>query len=160
MGKKADADHTPERDRQPQRVPGQRDQDNAETVVPPLDPSLSDAMAAQQERLRQFSEEHGLKEIAERLRKAKPEPQDPTPRRKPRKQGGGRKPLFDEQQKTWLQEKYSLDLKTSPRLARHKEALPHVEKLAETEYGILAGPDTLLDQIIRPVLLAYFSMEK
>jgi hypothetical protein len=39
-----------------------------------------------------------------------------------------------------------------PLLAKHEAAIPHVKELAKTEFGIEAGRNTLLDQIIRPVL--------
>ena len=51
-------------------------------------------------------------------------------------------------------------MKVDPQWAKHDGAVSLVQKLANNEFGIEAGRDTLLDQIIRPVLLAYFSMEK
>jgi hypothetical protein len=83
-----------------------------------------------------------------------PSTQEPTPQqRKPRKRGGGRRPMFTAQQQQWLREKYSSDLKADPLLAKHEAAVAHVQNLANNQYGIEAGRDTLLDQIIRPVQL-------
>jgi hypothetical protein len=125
-------------------------------------PEQRAAMARMQERLRNSplqteEERERLRLIGERLQLRKPDteppqPPEPTPQRGKRQRGGGRKPLFDEKRKTWLQKKYSRDLRRDQRLAKHDAAVPHVQKLAKDKYGIVAGRNTLLDQIIRPVL--------
>jgi hypothetical protein len=127
-----------------------------------LTPEQRAVMARMQERLRKSAlqteeERERLRLVGERLKLRKPDteppqPQEPTPQRGKRRRGGGRKPLFDEQRKTWLQKKYSRDLKKDQRLAKHDAAVPHVKQLAKDKYGIAAGRNTLLDQIIRPVL--------
>lgn len=112
---------------------------------------------AQAESLRQLGKKLGLTQFAEDLKKLReagtPTPQEPTPpEQKPRKQGGGRKPKLDAKQQKLLQKQYSRDLKKDPLLAKHDAAVPHVQKLAKTKYKIDVGRNTLLDQIIRPVL--------
>jgi hypothetical protein len=122
----------------------------------------SPRLAAEQERMRLIGERLGLNLIAERFKGvgAPPSPQEPTPHRRKRERGGGRKPKFTAQQQKWLQKQYRRDLKVDPRLKKHDGAVAHVKDLARNKYDIVAERDTLLDQIIRPVLLAYFSMEK
>ena len=121
MGK-GSRDHTPKRKRQPQRAAVERDQDEANKPVRSLDPfsPFAKRMRADQERLRRFAERHGLAEAEESLRRfgeksglkqfaeaverrnaktSPPSPQQPTPRQaKPRKEGGGNKPLLSEKQ--------------------------------------------------------------
>jgi hypothetical protein len=96
------------------------------------------------------------RQFAEMVRNAKTAapspPPPPPPQRKPRKPGGGRKPKFKAQEQRWLQATYSRHLKKDRRLANRKLAVDHVQKLAMTEYGIEVGRNTLLAQIIRPVL--------
>ncbi len=122
-------------------------------------------LKAVQENLQRIGEKHGLKaaqenlrrigeklgRVSETLRKAKTAPPSPQKPTRQRRKGGGRKPLFDEKQRTWLQKQYSHDLKTDPRLALDKIALPHVKGLAKTKFGIVAEDSTLLRQIIRPM---------
>jgi hypothetical protein len=118
------------------------------------------ALAYVQERLRKSpwqteEDRERLRLLGERLQPRKPatEPPPPTPQPGKRRRGGGRKPLFDEKRKTWLQKKYSRDLKKDPRLAKHDAAVPHVIQLAKDKYGIAAGRNTVLEQVIRPMLL-------
>ena len=96
------------------------------------------------------------RQFAAMVRKAEtapPKPQAPPPKqRKPRKPGGGRHPKFKPEQQQWLQARYRRELKKDARLANRKIAVDRVQKLVMTEYGIEAGRNTLLDQIIRPVL--------
>ncbi|MGX1050843.1 hypothetical protein AB7M74_001778 [Bradyrhizobium japonicum] len=93
----------------------------------------------EQERERQLREWWGLlKPAAKHKRKRRP--------------GSGRRPKFKSHQQAWLQVQYRLDLNAIPRLAKRDAAVPHVRKLAETEFTIHAGRDTLLEHIIRPVL--------
>jgi hypothetical protein len=109
---------------------------------------------ADQERMRLIGEKVGLN----RLRKAEtasPRSQEPTtPQRKVRKPGGGRPPTFTPEQRDWLREKYSNDLKADPLLKKHDAAVAHIQNLAKTEYDVDVGRKTLLEQIIRPVLRA------
>jgi hypothetical protein len=78
--------------------------------------------------------------------------QEPTPRqRKPRKQGGGRRPKFEQGQLAWLRQRYHVAVKADPLLAKQEAAIPHVKQLAKLEFGIEAGKNTLLKHIIRPV---------
>jgi hypothetical protein len=135
----------------------------------------SEQRAAEAERtrlLKLIGEEHGLNDAQKRvrligeklglnhIRKTTPPAPQPTPQqRKPRKQGAGRPPKFEQGQKAWLRQRYYVAVKLDPRLEKHDAAVPYVRGLAKIEYGIDAGRDSLLDQIIRPVL-AYFSMEK
>ncbi|MEY9415117.1 hypothetical protein ABIF69_001559 [Bradyrhizobium japonicum] len=114
-------------------------------------------MAAQQESLRRIGEKLGMASVAETLRRigeklpkaeiAPPTPQEPTPHQPKR----GRKPKFTRDQRQWLREQYSRDLKGNPQLALDKLAIPHVKQLAKTEFGIEAEASTLLKQVIRPV---------
>jgi hypothetical protein len=67
---------------------------------------------------------------------------------------GGAPAKFKPEQQQWLQNKYSSDLLAEPRLAKHDAAVPHVKQLAKTQFRIEAGRNTLLQQIIRPVLRA------
>jgi hypothetical protein len=87
------------------------------------------------------------------------EPILPMPKPKPRKPGGGRRPIFEQGQLAWLRQRYHVAVKADPLLKKHAAGISHVKDLAKTEYGLEAGEDTVVDQIIRPVL-AYFSMEK
>jgi hypothetical protein len=66
----------------------------------------------------------------------------------------GAPPKFTADQQQWLREKYSSDLVTTPRLAKHDGAVAHVKDLAKTQFRIEAGRNTLLKQVIRPVLAA------
>lgn len=97
----------------------------------------------------------GLPQVAKMVRHAKtsaPKPLAPTP--KPRRPGGGRRPKFKLEQQQWLRARYRRDLKKDQRLAKQEAAaVPHVQKLAKDKYGIEAGRNTLLVQIVRPVLL-------
>ena len=83
MARKAKGEHTPKRKRKSHRAASEPDQSSAKTpfVYPHL---VSPRRAAEQERLRQFGEKHGLNRIAERLKgvRAPAEPQEPTPQRK------------------------------------------------------------------------------
>ena len=138
MGK-ADGNHTPKRKRQ--RATTQRDQDDAKTlfVYPHL---VSPRRAAEQERLRQFGEKHGLAEAQERLRlfgekhglkqfaeavrlrnaeRAEPRPPEPTPQRK-RKSGGGNKRMLPEETITDWKAVYNDMLAKDPTWAENKMA--------------------------------------
>jgi hypothetical protein len=82
-----------------------------------------------------------------------PVPVKPSPKKKrQRKKGGGRRHTFTPEQQTSLQERYREDLKADPLLAKRDAAVAHVKGLAKTAFGIDAGRNTLLAQIIRPVL--------
>jgi hypothetical protein len=98
----------------------------------------------------------GLRQVAAMVRNAEtrpPKPPAPTP--KPRQPGGGRHPKFKPEQQQWLRARYWRDLKKDQRLVKQDTAaVPHVKKLAKDKYGIQAGRNTLIVQIIRPVLLA------
>jgi hypothetical protein len=83
-------------------------------------------------------------------RDTRDQPSPSTQKREP----GGAPAKFKREQKQWLQNKYSSDLAAEPRLAKHDAAVPHVKELAKTEFEIDVGPNTLLQQIIRPVLRA------
>jgi hypothetical protein len=145
MGKKATIDLTPEQ----RAVMAER----ARLLKSPR-------MAAEKERVRLFGEKFGLNKIAEKLRKFETL-QEPPPQRT-RKPGAGRKPKFKPEQQAWLQARYKRDLRKNPRLAAKLAdvAVPHVQKLAKDKYGIDAGRNTLLGQIIRPVLRAIKNDQK
>ena len=85
---------------------------------------------------------------------ARDRPQEPTPQQRKQREPGGAPAKFKPEQQQWLREQYSSDLIANPRLAKHDGAVPHVKGLAKTKYGIDAGRNTLLQQIIRPVLRA------
>ena len=61
-------------------------------------------------------------------------------------------PNFEPGQLTWLRQRYHVAVKANPLLKKHDAAVPYVQKLAMTEFGIIAGRNTVLDQIIRLVL--------
>jgi hypothetical protein len=174
MARKAKAEHTPKRKRQ-QRAAIERDQDDAPKPIRSLDPSspLAQRMRADQERLRQFKKKHGLAEAQERLRlfgqelglnliAEKLRKFETPPPQRTRKPGAGRKPKFKPEHQAWLQARYKCDLRKNPRLAAKLAdvAVPHVQKLAKDKYGIDAGRNTLLGQIIRPVLRAIKNDQK
>jgi hypothetical protein len=76
------------------------------------------------------------------------------PTRRETREPAGAPPKFKPEQQQWLQNKYSNDLMAEPRLAKHDAAVPHVKELAKTNFEIEVGRNTLLQQIIRPVLRA------
>ena len=109
---------------------------------------------------RRQAEKDLMRQIGEKLRKVEGTAKAARATPKTRKQGGGHKPKFTAKQHQWLQKRYSRDMKAKTRLAKHDGTVTHVKDLAKTKFKIDAERDTLLDQIIRPVLLAYSSMEK
>ena len=54
----------------------------------------------------------------------------------------GRRPKFTPERNEWLQEKYRRDVKANPLLARHENAIPHVQGLAKTNIEIDAPGTT------------------
>ena len=84
-----------------------------------------------------------------------------APARKTRKPGGGRRLKFTPAQQSWLQKRFSRDLRTTPLLAKHEAAVPHVQELAKRKYKIVVSRNTVLSLIVRPVLRpAYFWYQK
>jgi hypothetical protein len=100
------------------------------------------------EQIRQMGEALGLPEA-----ETAPEPQEPPPQKPRKRSGGGRTPLFTQEQRERLRDRYRHDLEAKPELADNKSANKHVRKLAEDEFGIVVGDNSssLLTQIIRPV---------
>ena len=74
-----------------------------------------------------------------------------APLQEARKAAAGAPPKFTADQQQWLRGKYSSDLAADPLLAKNEAAVLHVKELARVKFGIEAGHNTLLKQIIRPV---------
>jgi hypothetical protein len=129
-----------------------------------LTPEQRAAAAERARSLKRFGEKHGLTRIAENLKKRREAetapPREPTPQRRKRKPGGGRHPKLKPEQQTWLQQKFSRDLKANPLLKNGKVAVPHGQKLARTKFKIEVGSNTLLGKVIRPVLHAAKNNQK
>src|SRR4051794_22347121 len=104
MGKKAKADHTPAEQRA--AIRWRVDPEQFASLKIAIPPEQRAKMAQLQEQARLMGEKTGLRRFAEQARlmremrreaeTAPPSPQEPTPQRRKRKQGGGNKPMLPE----------------------------------------------------------------